>query len=328
VQLDWWPISRDCILLLINLIMLTVIVWDGRVEWYESCIQVGALIFYFAVMFQNARLQRFFEKYLASWCCFCRNVDFGAFEVDLKRHFHLSFTILLTDGEANQISPVENPQKPVILDEEDDVGLWRAPAGSVAMFIWWIFTWPIRLVLTLTIPNCKTYPKLFALTFVMCMLLLAVSSYMIFWMMVIIGHTFAIPDAVMGMTFLAAGGCLPEVASAVLMIRTGSGALGVSNSLGANSLAIMFSLGLPWFLRVTIDGGPISGAYFAIESYGIEFIVLALILAVVTLYAVITVGKYLLRTSIGVILALIYVIFVTFAILVEVDVLFASGHRC
>jgi solute carrier family 24 (sodium/potassium/calcium exchanger), member 4 len=151
---------------------------------------------------------------------------------------------------------------------------------------------------------------------------------MIFWMMVIIGHTFAIPEAVMGMTFLAAGGCLPEVASAVLMVRTGSGALGVSNSLGANSLAIMFSLGLPWFLRISLDGGPVSGSRFMIESYGIEFIVLALILAVLIMYAVITIGKYLLRTTIGVILALIYVCFVIFAIMVEMDVFFSSGHHC
>lgn len=35
------------------------------------------------------------------------------------------------------------------------------------------------------------------------------------------GHTYSIPESVMGLTFLAAGGCMPEAISSVLMIRKG-----------------------------------------------------------------------------------------------------------
>lgn len=37
----------------------------------------------------------------------------------------------------------------------------------------------------------------------------------------VIGYTFNIPEAVMGLTFLGAGGCLPEAASAIIMGKKG-----------------------------------------------------------------------------------------------------------
>lgn len=36
-----------------------------------------------------------------------------------------------------------------------------------------------------------------------------------------IGFTFSVPESVMGLTFLAAGGCMPEAISSVLMVRKG-----------------------------------------------------------------------------------------------------------
>lgn len=38
----------------------------------------------------------------------------------------------------------------------------------------------------------------------------------------ILGNLLSIPDAVLGMTFLAAGGCLPESISLVIMMRKGN----------------------------------------------------------------------------------------------------------
>lgn len=40
-------------------------------------------------------------------------------------------------------------------------------------------------------------------------------------MVTVVGFTIGIPEAVMGLTFLAAGGCLPEAASAIIMARKG-----------------------------------------------------------------------------------------------------------
>lgn len=68
--------------------------------------------------------------------------------------------------------------------------LWHFPTSSRLESIWWIYTWPIKFVLTLTIPNPKTYRKCYPLTFVMCITWIAANSYMVIWMLSIIGMFF------------------------------------------------------------------------------------------------------------------------------------------
>lgn len=63
--------------------------------------------------------------------------------------------------------------------------------------------------------------RLYPLTFILCILLIGVNSFMIYWMVAIIGRTFYIPESVMGLTLLACGGCLPEAISCVIIIRRG-----------------------------------------------------------------------------------------------------------
>ena len=147
-------------------------------------------------------------------------------------------------------------------------------------------------------------------------------------MVVVVGDVFNIPEPVMGLTFLAFGGCMPEAISAVIVARKGSGQMGVSNALGANSLAVLFSLGLPWFIRTMTDGAGFRNAQIRIFSHGIEFTIMGLLLAVATLYTSVTVAGYKLRKTVGGVLALGYVFLATFAILVELDVLFEAPDRC
>lgn len=111
-------------------------------------------------------------------------------------------------------------------------------------------------------------------------------------------------------------------------IFIGSGQFGVSNALGANSLAVLFSLGLPWFIRTMVDGAGSTGAFIQIFSHGIEFTIISLILAVGTLYLVISIAGYKLRKTVGCILIVAYILFVSFAVLVELDVFFEAPDRC
>lgn len=115
---------------------------------------------------------------------------------------------------------------------------------------------------------------------------------------------------------------MPEAISAVIVARKGSGQMGVSNALGANCLAILFSLGLPWFINTMIDGAGQTQAYIRIYSYAMEFTITAIIFAVITLYIVIAAAGYKLRKTVGAILGISYVIFATYAILVELGILF------
>lgn len=69
--------------------------------------------------------------------------------------------------------------------------LWTCPMTSRLTTMWFIYTWPIKLLLTLTIPNPKTYRRFYPFTFLMCIVWIGVNSYVIVWMLSIIGeHSF------------------------------------------------------------------------------------------------------------------------------------------
>lgn len=98
--------------------------------------------------------------------------------------------------------------------------------------------------------------------------------------------------------------------------------------MGANSLAILMALGVPWFVRTMVDGAGANDASVIIYSYGIEFTIITLLLAVALLVVVLSCTKYRLKRVVGVCLFAIYAVLITFAILVEMDILFPSGNRC
>lgn len=107
--------------------------------------------------------------------------------------------------------------------------------------IMWIITWPIHLVFLFTIPDCDKpkFKKWFPLTFIMCIIWIGSLSYIVAWMITIIGtkndnivtstanfdpflgDTLKIPDSVMGITFLAAGTSVPEAVSSVIVAKQG-----------------------------------------------------------------------------------------------------------
>lgn len=65
--------------------------------------------------------------------------------------------------------------------------LWRMPLPDRLKSIWWAYTWPIKFLLTLTIPNPKTYRRLYPITFFMCICWIGVNAYLICWMVTVIG---------------------------------------------------------------------------------------------------------------------------------------------
>lgn len=65
--------------------------------------------------------------------------------------------------------------------------LWRMPLPDRLKSIWWAYTWPIKLLLTLTVPNPKTYRRLYPITFLMCICWIGLNAYLICWMVTVIG---------------------------------------------------------------------------------------------------------------------------------------------
>ncbi|XP_053658640.1 sodium/potassium/calcium exchanger 4-like [Anopheles marshallii] len=357
VQLDWWPLTRDTIIVTISTTLLVVCVWDGRVEWYEAMIFSITYVLYFVVMFKNERLKTIAVHYIQNRWNLCGRLEpepeDGTIDDNPRRKYSIAILghaingvlVGINDHDAKKVAsssdtpagtavePTNPAQSESTVEPLKSVKwneLTRLPKSSFAGWrtIFWFFTWPYRSIVFLTIPDPLRFRKLYPLTFVCCVGWIGLSAYVVFWMISVIGNTFGIPDTVMGMTFLAFGGCMPEAASAVTLIRRGNGAMGVSNSLGANTLAILFSLGLPWFIRTMVDGGPSTGAYIAIQSYGIQYSVLALFGAILILYVVLYTAKYTLRKLVGLALGIGYLVIVAFMILVELDIFFPANNRC
>lgn len=71
-----------------------------------------------------------------------------------------------------------------------------------------------------------------------------------------------------------------------------------------------------------------TAAYVKIVSYGIEFTISSILLAGLALYVIVTIAGYRLKKTVGLILICVYLVFITFAVFVEMDILFPSGNYC
>jgi Ca2+/Na+ antiporter len=101
--------------------------------------------------------------------------------------------------------------------------------------------------------------------------------------------------------------------------------MGVSNSLGANTMNILLSLGMPWFLK-TIVMGTNNAAYVVITSGSIEYTISALVPVALTLYLTLYFNKFRLCRRVGVILISVYSICIVLAILAEM--VFFESQSC
>ncbi|KAJ8921016.1 hypothetical protein NQ315_015812 [Exocentrus adspersus] len=319
LQLDWWPLTRDVCIYIMAVLLLVVITWDEYIYWYEGLILFIVYFFYFTIMFQNTRISKFIKGKFAK----NKVEDLKEKPMDEKPEARVSvISAYGTYLEEAHRPGYDKAHEKVIkeLDEADkkeaEKSLFRIPEGTKLKKFLFFYTWPLQFCLRLTVPNPKVHPKLFPLTFVMCIVWIGTNAYMVSWMMSVIGSVFKIPDAVLGMTFLAAGGCLPESISMTIISRRGEGAFGVSNSLGANTMNILLSLGMPWFFK-TITKGASNSSFIKIQSGSIEYTIMALIGVACSLYLTLYFNKFRLGKRAGVILMCIYLVCVILAILSE-----------
>ena len=99
----------------------------------------------------------------------------------------------------------------------------NSPEGLAARLCWFLGL-PINMVYFFTIPDVtkESWQKCrVVVCFTVCIAWIAVSSYTLVWMVSIIGYTFEIPDAVMGLTLVAFGSSVPDCSSSLVSARKG-----------------------------------------------------------------------------------------------------------
>ncbi|CAF3436497.1 unnamed protein product [Rotaria sp. Silwood1] len=190
-----------------------------------------------------------------------------------RTRFKMAARFVISQMRVRQGQGIIRPQKPAnerrfsfyqgrtpsLLAAEDNYNDWKNipdynydPMG----FIKWIIIAPIKILCHFTIPDCRNprWYKWYPFTFVMAIVWLCLLTYLMVWMVTIIGFTFGIPDSVMGITFLAAGSSVPDALSSVLVVRQGLVDMGVSNTFGSNVFDLLVGLALPWFSKVIVSG--------------------------------------------------------------------------
>uniref|UniRef100_A0A336L5V4 CSON004266 protein n=1 Tax=Culicoides sonorensis TaxID=179676 RepID=A0A336L5V4_CULSO len=183
----------------------------------------------------------------------------------------------------------------------------------------YILKWPLVLLLWLTVPDCKKHPKLRYITFLCCIIYIGVTSYIVTFLITVFGDTLNIPDSVMGLTFLAAGTSVPEAVSSVIVTNQGHGAMGISNSIGSNTFDVLLCLGIPWLVKALAFPAVPNQLWVVINSTGITYSAICLLSTLFGLYITLACNKFRLDKKTGVTCAVMYVMFMIFASLVEMN---------
>ncbi|KAJ2954393.1 hypothetical protein O0L34_g2656 [Tuta absoluta] len=332
IELDWWSVSRDCLMYAVAVVALILTLLDDRIYWHEALLLVLMYTLYILAMVFNGRLGTFFK----SGCCSKK-----------KPNLYTEVTPLLVkqngkNEKSYRLDAVGRMSvvRPDPSDLEQGVGLTRSQdssgsdVSSSSLWSWpsqktsgakkllWVVTWPISLVLWLTIPDARRSPRLVPLTFVMCISWIGGVSYLVAWIITVVGDTLDVPDSITGLTILAAGTSLPEAVSSVLVTQHGHGSMGISNSIGSNTFDILLCLGLPWFVK-SLFYPTIPGKHWvSINSSGLSYSALSLLSTLFALYGSLVLNRFHLDWRVGVTCALVYVAFLALAALIELNVLF------
>ncbi|XP_060612538.2 sodium/potassium/calcium exchanger 4 isoform X1 [Anolis sagrei] len=236
-----------------------------------------------------------------------------------QRLIHSTNGKLIQNGKHENIEngsiPIDNQE-----GETEHVNLspFSPPEGKMDK-LKWILTWPLIFLLFFTVPNCSKprWENFFMLTFLLSTVWIAMFSYVMVWLVTVIGYTLGIPDVIMGITFLAAGTSVPDCMASLIVARQGLGDMAVSNTIGSNVFDILVGLGVPWGLQTMVVN---YGSNVKINSKGLVYSVVLLLGSVALTVGGIHINKWKLDRKLGIYVLSLYAIFLCFSILIEFNV--------
>jgi len=338
LDLTAWPLIRDTTFYSIALMMLVGFFTDDKIQWWEALILFIWYLLYVAFMKINGKLEKaFIEKFPSlapkgeteeqlhagfKWnpnrrpllAIMKGKVDSSVDGEDASKTKGLVGLQNLMKGEEgeklnHEQSPDIKPEEPAVKREEDDyVDYIRGgPGEGVLSKVAWLLSLPLMFPMWLTIPDPQDpdRKKWFPLSFIMSILWIAAFSYLMVWWASLTGQTFGISDAVMGLTFLAAGTSVPDLITSVLVAKEGKGDMAVSSSIGSNLFDVTVGLPVPWLLYTAIYQKAMDVSSIGMGcSIGMLFIMLILVFVSILLF------KWKMTKPMGVAMLGFYVVFV------------------
>ncbi|XP_064601846.1 probable sodium/potassium/calcium exchanger CG1090 isoform X2 [Liolophura sinensis] len=315
LHLNWWPLVRDCAFYALSVISLVLIILDETVCWYEALALILLYILYILLMCYNPQLEAWAHSKLK--CGAVLEEEITVYEKISTKPSSGAIS-LTTVGTSSGEGPDGQSKKEMPREESQFVSPLSLPEGCCRRALW-VISLPITLLLFLTIPDCRRTAcrKWFTMTFIMSLVWLSVFSYLMIWMITIIGHTLGIPDTVMGLTFIAFGVSVPDAISSLIVVREGYGDMGVSNAVGSNIFDILVCLGIPWLLETTVHN---PGSTVQVYSQGLTYSSITLLSTVAFLIIATHLNGWKLNKSYGVLLMVVYLLFMVLASLYELNI--------
>ncbi|KAH8028737.1 hypothetical protein HPB51_018219 [Rhipicephalus microplus] len=324
VPVTWWPLFRDSLFYAFTVVILILVIYDGQVTWYDSLFMLLLYGVYIDIMkptLYEAALRMLMTRYFRP-----------------KTRFWAAAKRITNEHKRIRRGEIQHLPSQTSLDPNDMVRRGKSSSVDVALstdadwkkipslkdgpwaLLKWVVQAPLLATLHYTVPDCRTATgkRLFLLSFFMSIFWTAAFSYVMVWMVTLIGYTMGIPDTIMGITFLAAGTSIPDAYASLLVSRQGQGDMAIANSIGSNVFDILIGLALPWLIQT---GMVEPGSLAYINSGGLVWSVVLLFLTIIITIYTIHRSHWLLTKKLGVFLLVVYVIFLIICSAVEFNLL-------
>lgn len=105
-----------------------------------------------------------------------------------------------------------------------------------------------------------------------------------------------------------------------IWLYIGLGTMSISNSIGSNTFDILMCLGLPWLIQCSLIASDPVKNYIQINSGGLEYSAMILMISLLLLYGTLAVNKFYLDWKVGAAALSMYGAFLIFASLMELNV--------
>jgi len=337
LYLNWYSVVRDCTCYLICIIVLLFTIANSIVSWPEALFFLILYVIYCVAMAFNPIIEAWAMEKMPvpeSWKnavqaqAELRNQESTAYKT-INKVQNGGGGIPMEELQRRQTDPESEPfnntNNGEVIDapiskERDESDPFTKPTSGGLLAVWkWAIMLPLYFLCKITIPDCRkeAWAKSFVLTFLMAIIWISALSYMMVWMITVIGFTLGVPDTVMGLTFIAAGVSVPDALSGIAVVKEGHGDMAVSNAIGSNVFDILVCLGLPWFLDTAIVN---PDEYVKVTSKGLVYSTFSLLSTIVFLVVASHYNGWKLDRKFGIILLIWYFIFMIFASLYELNV--------
>jgi len=212
-------------------------------------------------------------------------------------------------------------------DDDEPFNPFEVPETAPGKFFW-IIGMPLSVGMWLTIPDCRRerFKSLWFFTFSNCIIWIAILSYFMVWMVTEFGIDYDIRESIMGITLLAMGTSIPDCLSSIAVARRGHGDMAVSSSIGSNIFDILIGLPLPWLMYTAVlrpaIGPSLGPTHVEILSESLAVMILSLFVMVALVVTTIHMSGWILSIKLGIMMMVLYFMFLALALLLEFDVLF------